>query len=230
MNSASQRHCTAFKDLVEQFLTSLLGVFPNCFNTSSILDQFKSCTPEDIELQMEEWNIKLGAYYGVLRKKDSTDPQFSAALRSMNFGVFQYIDLPGKWNNTEVMTAENKDIVLEFLNEINMIVQVHSSIPKALQNSMNGLMENMFSSLIPADGSAPDLSNLNFMDMTQKIMTSMTNENMEELHKSLPQMLDSLQGILRNPEMAEMMNGLTQNMPFNPISMLDQLNGNVQKK
>jgi len=205
-----------FFDLVSQLLDALSKVFEDCANTKSILEQFKLCDHESLEAQMEEWNTTLSPHYHDFKNKSSEGIQF------LNFGVFQYIDIPGKWADHDRFCDENKDIFFDFMNQINMIVQTYCAIPKGIMKSMEGVMGTMMDQL---KGDPKNLMNVDFASMSQQMFSNMTPESLQELQDGLPQMMKGIQGLLENPEFSNAFASMSGGMPggMNPLSLLGNL-------
>lgn len=174
-----------FMDMMKQFLTAMREVFPDCpkvvaYDTAFTLRTIGK-TPDIMEEMgveaMREYHIVMAPWYARCTRRDER-------LLQENIEFLTNLDMPAKWNNT--MHPETKEAIWEYINQLNnfccLMSWTHDLMPANIMSVITSNASEMAEKIKSGEMS---MSDINVMDLSQKIMASIDAQDLEDLGSRL---------------------------------------------
>tara|TARA_Y100001970_G_C14167489_1_gene822172 strand:+ start:154 stop:939 length:786 start_codon:yes stop_codon:yes gene_type:complete len=156
----------SFVKMEEQFLASLIEVFPECPNLRQTKLEFNmACTLESQKQQrVEEWIQYMGPFFS-----DCTNKQAARVIVDRNFPPsVQAIEIQKKWQDPDI-DEETREAVWAYLNELNRLAQMYqlySAVPGGMMSTITSMAQNMATQIQSGN---LDMSNLNLQALSEQV-------------------------------------------------------------
>lgn len=165
----------AFIDMMQQFLTALSEVFPECTKVARYkvaLEVSLATGGDSVRTEaIEAYHTSMSPYYSRCLARDDT-------LLQENIELMRNIDMPRKW--TPELHPDTKEAIWEYikkLNEFANIYSMYSRIPTGMLTSIETLAQTLAAQI--GDGSM-SLRDLNMQTMSSQIMSALNPADIQE--------------------------------------------------
>jgi hypothetical protein len=208
----------SFCVLLTQLLDSLSTVFPECVNTKQALEKLKlvlETHPDAKDHMIESWHRNMSPHYSELQKKNIQ------VLKDLDFEILQMIELHKKMDDPD-FDLESRDTLLQYINELNMLASMQNGVPKGVMKGMQGVMGDLMKEI---NGDPSKLGSVDIPGLTQKLFENISPDSLKELEAGLPQLMETMQSIMQNPEFSEAMSAMQGSFPggMNPMDLIGKM-------
>ena len=201
--------CENFASYMDQFISALCDVFPECPQMKEMRLKFKMKTSVPTEAMKQSgyrdlitgWHDSMGPFYARCAQKDDTifsDGSSITLLESLN--------MASKWAECD---ADTRECIWEYMSQLNKLSQMFSVYTTIPQN-MVGRIQNMANGIAnKVEAGEMQLSDLNLMSLGQTVTTQVPEAELQAFASNMmsnPSALQSLCGMM-GPQMFGAMGG-----------------------
>jgi hypothetical protein len=174
-----------FMDMMKQFLCALREVFPECPKVMAYDVAFTLKTSGKTPEEMDEMGMEaMRAYHTVMSPWYTRCTRRDESLVNEHIEFMEQLDLGTKWRDN--MHPDTKDAIWEYINQLNnfccLMSWTHDVLPP---NIMSVITSNATEVADKIKSGQLKMSDLNVMDLSQKIMGAVDPAELEQLGQSL---------------------------------------------
>lgn len=189
----------SFVDMEDQFLTSLIEVFPECPNLRQTKLEFdiackrlgEATTKAQRKERVEEWIQYMAPFFN-----DCTQKNAAKVIKNRNFPPsVQAIDIEKKWQDPDV-DDDTREAVWAYLNELNRLAQMYqlyTAVPTGMMTSITSMAQDMASQI---QNGTLDMNNLNLQQLSQQVSQTVDQNELNQFASSINP--SALMGMMNN--------------------------------
>lgn len=174
-----------FLDLMDQFLSALEEVFPECLKVKqyklALTARLALCLTPESRLSVGKEAIhafhdSMQLFYARVMEKDDS-------LLYEDIELVHSIDLAAKW--TPELHAETKDAIWEFIQKLceqSNIYSMYSRVPSSMMSSIESMAHTIASQINQGEMS---LGDLNIQQVSQQVLSSLNADDLRAFAENL---------------------------------------------
>lgn len=184
----------SFIQMENQFLESLIEVFPECPNLRQTKLEFSlSCALESQKKQrIEEWIQYMGPFFA-----DCTNKNAAKVIVDQNFPPsVQAIQIQQKWNDPDI-DDDTREAVWAYLIELNRLAQMYqlyAAVPGGMMTTITNMAQNMATQIQSGN---LDMNNLNIQQLSEQVSQQINQDELNTFASNIdPSSMGNLMGMM----------------------------------
>ncbi len=179
---------------ISTLLENFIEVFPEC----PLLKEMKTKFDDDVvsmeplqDMFISKWHDTMGN-----TSDGKTIYQQCAALNYISIfkakiPFFEKIDLYGKWQDPE-FDDDSREALFEHINGINAYIQIYFGVPDKVLSRIETTAYQLADQI---QNGTLDMENFNLKEISQQVVSGMTQSEMKAVFKQVPTLLQSFRQI-----------------------------------
>lgn len=186
----------AFVDTIEELLSGLREVFPECQAVNRKWLKFRAFVkPADetdehgnvvakaqikldgAKMLMKDWHNQMGPHYETCRRRDIK------ALLESDLQILKDLDMRTKWNDPS-FDAESRDTLFQYIDTLNMYAQMQF-IPSKMLHRIQGVAQMLADEYSSGQF---DLAKVDIFAIGQKVMENTSEQELMEMASNMGQL------------------------------------------
>lgn len=204
-----------FIDLLRQLLETVSVSFPECAATKkklAELDTFGNLGPIREEI-IRRWHSEMKDLYGLVQSRNIVE------LRKTSIPIMDELAIWTKYDDPD-FTDESKEILMQYIQELNSFAATYSAIPKSLMGKIDSKARSLMQQV---ENGQFDPTKIDLVSLGQSLAGDLTSDDISELVGNYDQIMKSLSGIGDVQQMMANMPGMASGSPVNIQQMVAAL-------